>query len=82
VPTTAIAAALNITVTAPTAPGDLRVFRAGGEMPLASSINYSQGQTRANNLVVPVGDGGAIAAFCEQASGTVHLLVDVVGFFQ
>ena len=51
--------------------------------PTVSSINYVAGQTRANNAVVPLNASGAMAAFVGQPAGTtVHLIVDVNGYFQ
>jgi hypothetical protein len=82
VPSTAKAVSVNITVTQPTDAGDLRVFPAGSELPLVSSINYSPGQTRANNAVLTLGTGGAVTIHCDQATGSVHFLLDVNGVFQ
>jgi hypothetical protein len=52
------------------------------ELPLVSSINYSPGQTRGNNAVLTLGAGGAVVVRCDQAEGSVHLLIDVNGYFQ
>jgi hypothetical protein len=83
IPPTASAVSLNLTVTGATGPGYLTVYPQGSAIPLASTINFRVGQTRANNAIVPLGTGGAIAIFYGQASGnTVHLIVDVNGFFQ
>jgi hypothetical protein len=82
IPSTAKAVSVNITVTQPTDAGDLRVFPAGTGLPLVSSINYSPGQTRANNAILTLGTGGAVTFHCDQAAGSVHLLLDVNGFFQ
>ena len=46
-----------------------------------SSINYSAGQIRGNNAVIPL-NAGQMAAVANQASGTVHLIIDVNGYFQ
>ena len=51
-------------------------------MPVASTINYSAGQTRANNAMVPVGTNDSIVVFSGQPSGTTHFLIDVVGYFR
>ena len=51
-------------------------------LPSAATINYSSGQTRANNAVVSLGGAGDIAIRCQQGSGTAHVVVDVVGYFQ
>ncbi len=40
------------------------------------------GQTRANNAVVPLGADGAIAVHVHQQSGTVHVVLDVSGYFE
>jgi Tol biopolymer transport system component len=81
IPASAKAVSLNLTVVQPTAPGDLRLF-AGGPAPLASVINYSPGQTRANNSVVFLGRGGELTIRSDQASGHADVVVDVNGYFQ
>jgi Calx-beta domain len=81
-PPNATAVSVNVTVVSPTAPGDLRLFAAGKALPLVSSINYTAGQTRANNAVVSLGDRGWLSVFCEQPSGDVDLVLDVNGFFE
>jgi streptogramin lyase len=80
-PDNAIAVSFNVTVTAPSAAGDLRIFPGGGGAPLASVINYGAGQTRANNGIVPIGADGSIVVLCDQASGVVDLILDVNGYF-
>jgi hypothetical protein len=83
VPSTAKAVSVNVTVTSPTAPGDLRLFPGGVAAPLVSTINFAPGQTRANNAVLQVG-GGATATVVVQndAAGTVDFIMDVNGYFQ
>jgi Beta-propeller repeat len=82
VPPSARAIAVNLTVTAPGATGNLRLYPAGTALPLVSSINYSAGQTRGNNAIVRLSAAGVIAVRCTQASGTTHLVLDVNGYFQ
>jgi hypothetical protein len=48
---------------------------------LVSSLNYVAGQTRANNAVAPLGEGGQISVLC-LPSGTTHVVLDVNGYFQ
>ena len=82
VPVGARAAAFNLAVTLSTAGGDLRVFPAGAGLPLVSALNWNAGQTRANNAVIQLGPSGDVTVHPDQPSGTVHLIVDVTGYFQ
>ena len=68
-------AALNVG-----AGGDLRVFPAGGDVPLVSTLNYNANTPNiANAAVVPVGTGGAITV---QADATaIDLIIDVNGYY-
>ena len=83
IPSGAKAVSLNVAVTRPTAAGTVRLFAAGQAVPTISSINYAAGRTRANNAVVQLDESGAIAAFVGQPPGTtVHLILDVTGYFE
>lgn len=82
IPPTARALSLNITVTEPTDPGNLRLFPGGTFAPPTSVINYRAGQTRANNGIAALGPDGTIQIRSDQAAGTVHVILDVNGYFQ
>jgi hypothetical protein len=82
IPADAVAVAFNFTITQPTGFGDLRIFPAGGGLPLVSTINWSPGQTRANNAFVFLGSAGDLTAHVDQSSGTVHFIIDVNGYFR
>jgi uncharacterized repeat protein (TIGR01451 family) len=82
IPATARAVAVNITVTQATTAGNLGLFPAGTPAPLVSTINYVAGLNRANNAVVPLNALAEMAVHCGQASGTVHFILDVNGYFQ
>lgn len=82
VPSTARAVAVNVTVTEPTGPGHLTVFPPGDPPPATSTINFRAGQTRANNAILTLGVAGDASVFAGLSSGTVHLIVDVVGYFE
>ena len=82
IPPEADAVAINVTITEPTAGGYLTIYPLGVNLPLASTINYSAGQTRANNAIVPLGTNDSIVVFSGQPSGTTHFLIDVVGYFR
>jgi len=81
-PASAQAVSVNVAVTQPTATGHLRIFPGGTTAPLISSINYSAGQTRANNAVVRLGAAGDVAVGCYQAAGSVHFILDISGYYE
>ena len=70
---------LNFTVTETGGPGYLTVYPTGGTFPLASTVNYTAGQTIANAAIVPAAASGSITVFAG-VSGT-HVVVDVNGYF-
>ncbi|HUL79927.1 MAG TPA: glycoside hydrolase family 44 protein [Vicinamibacteria bacterium] len=82
IPASAKALSINVTVTGATTTGYVVVYPGGGLSPSTSTLNYAAGATRANNAVVGLGTGAALAARSGQASGTVHLIVDVNGYFE
>jgi len=82
IPLTARAISINVTITLPSVAGFLTIFPTGSDRPLTSTLNYSANQTRANNAVSLLGPAGDFAAYCGQASGTAHLIVDVNGYFE
>jgi hypothetical protein len=81
IPATAKALSLNVTVTQPSAAGFLTLYPGGQPTPSTSSINFSSGQTRANNAVLPLEDGTGILQIYS-AGGSVHVILDVNGYFQ
>jgi hypothetical protein len=83
IPTGAQAIAINVTVVNETQLGDLRLYPAGGAVPLASSINFAANKVRANNQIIALGAGGQISVQCDLAStGSTHFLFDVSGYFK
>jgi uncharacterized repeat protein (TIGR01451 family) len=82
IPVDAKALSFNITVTLSTTGGDLRVYQTGITAPLVSTINYGTNQTRANNGLVVLGAGGDFDLKSDQPTGTVHVIVDVDGYFR
>jgi len=81
VPSSATAVSLNLTGTASSSQGNLRLFPAGAVAPLVSTLNYVAGQTRANNAVAALGTDGKITVLCAP-SGATHLILDVNGYFE
>ena len=88
VPTTAQAVAFNITVTGPTDYGDIRIYPAGTPMPLASAINWvASDWAVANGAIIPLGSSGSdhVSVWVDMpagSTGTVHLILDVTGYFE
>ncbi|MFI0433594.1 MAG: cellulase family glycosylhydrolase [Candidatus Nanopelagicales bacterium] len=78
VPFDAAAVALNVTAVGPSAPGHLRVYPCGTELPNASTLNYPTGQNVANASLTRVGAGGAV---CVYTVADTDVLVDVNGWF-
>jgi glucose/arabinose dehydrogenase len=83
VPAGAVALAINLTVTNPTATGSFTAYAAGSTVPGTSTLSFSTSQTRASNAVVQLGPAGGLAIRCAMPAGsTADALVDVVGYFQ
>ncbi len=82
VPADARAVSLNLTVTQPLTTGDLRMFPADQTVaPVTSAINFAPGQTLANNIILAVDATGSIKVQ-NDAQGTVHLILDINGYFK
>ena len=73
------AVAVNVTATDATSAGYLTVYPAGESRPLASNLNFAAGETVANQVVVPLGAGGAVTVY--NAVGETDVVVDVAGWF-
>jgi hypothetical protein len=85
IPADARAVAVNLTTTNQTELGNLRLYPAGEAVPLASAINFSAGQARANNAVVRLGAAGGVGIRCDMAPGSTgqtDVIVDVFGYFK
>ncbi|MHA3703672.1 hypothetical protein ACXR2U_15960 [Jatrophihabitans sp. YIM 134969] len=82
----AAAAVINLTVTLPSSGGYLTAYPAGTTKPVASSLNFSPNQTRANSVTVALGQGAGkqnqLAIFAAVAgNGRAHVVVDVLGYY-
>jgi len=81
IPAGAVAVAINVIAINPSAEGFLTLFPTGSPFPPTSTINYRTGIVRANNAIIPLGPLGDMDVVCGQASGNVHAVVDVSGYF-
>jgi hypothetical protein len=77
--TGAAAAALNITVTAPTTAGYITVYPTGTTLPTASNLNFAKGQTIPNLVLAKLGTNGSVNLY-NGSTGTVELIADVSGY--
>ena len=89
VPVGARAVSLNITALGPNGQGFLTAFPTGITRPVVSSLNFSAGEPAlGNGALVPLADQSAhpsdlsIFARVAVAGGTVHIVIDVTGYFQ
>jgi glucose/arabinose dehydrogenase len=83
VPADAKAVAVNVAVVpslSPPAAGYLS-FRRGDEIGTgASLVNFTNGLIRSSDAILPLGAAGDVKVLCG-ASGPVHLVIDIVGYF-
>jgi hypothetical protein len=82
IPASARALALNVTVTQPSDMGNLRLYPGDAVASTASAINFRPAQTRANNSIMALSPAGSLGVRCDQATGTVHAIIDVTGYFE
>jgi hypothetical protein len=82
IPLDARALSVNVVSTGSTAAGHLRLHGGRTAVPFTSAVNYSLGQTRGNNAIVPLGQVGELAVYCGQGTGTTDVIVDVNGYFK
>lgn len=73
------AVALNVAVTGGTAGSYLTVYPTGKVPPLAANLNFAPYQTISNQALVQVGADGMVSVY--NASGDVHVIVDVLGWY-
>ena len=80
IPSTAAAVSFNFAALNVSQAGDLRVFPAGGGLPLVSTLNYNGNTPNiANAAVVPLGTAGAITVQADATS--IDLIIDVNGYY-
>jgi len=82
VPSTAAAVSMNVSITGATTASFLTVWPTGGPRPNVSTINFTGAdQSLGNGAIVGLGTTpNDLAVF--NASGSVHVLLDITGYFQ
>ncbi len=84
VPADAKVVSANVTVTGGTEAGTLRIYPSDSPLPVATTISFAAGKTRANNsllLLSETGETGRVTVR-NDSPGPVHLIVDVNGYFR
>ena len=78
-----LAVVANITVVDPQQPGFLTAYPSGTSLPLAANVNFAPGRNVPNLSLVRPGANGAISIYLGpgHATGTAHVVIDVVGWF-
>lgn len=85
VPVTAKAVSINVTVVGSTGGGHVQAWPADLQQTSTSLINFAAGQTRANNAILALandGSGDTAVKAVIGGGGTVHLIIDVNGYFE
>jgi hypothetical protein len=73
------AVVMNLAVTNPTISSFLTLFPTGVTLPLAANLNFHDGQTIANRVIVGVGAGGKVSIY--NGVGSTDVVADVNGWF-
>lgn len=84
IPASARSVSVNATVTEANGAGYVTFYPADQAPPATSTLNFVSGRTRANNAILKLssdGSGQAKALAAVEGNGTVHLVVDVNGYF-
>jgi hypothetical protein len=80
VPAAAVAVTGNLTVAGQTSGGYMALTPTPQAAPATSTLNFPSSDVRANNVTVPLGDGGRVWVVF-RGSGTAHAILDVTGYF-
>ncbi len=81
IPATAKSIAGNLTATGATAAGSVRLVPGGAPATGTATVAFRAGQTRANNVTMPLGPTGNLVVD-GLPTGTAHVILDVVGWFE
>ncbi len=85
IPATARAVVVNVTIVQPSGAGHVVLHPGDLASPLTNTINFTAGATRANNAILALafdGTGTLAATPAVAGGGTVHLILDVNGWFE
>jgi hypothetical protein len=80
IPTGAEAVSINVTVTDTSSDGFLTIYPAGTARPMASDLNWSPGETRANMDIADLGQSQSVDVY--NSSGSTDVIIDVDGWYE
>ncbi|MCL4434661.1 MAG: S53 family peptidase [Actinobacteria bacterium] len=78
IPASASAVVFNLTVASPSSEGYFTMYPAGVSRPTTSNLNWVTDETRANQVVVPLGSNGEVTIY---SSASTNAVLDVYGYF-
>lgn len=79
VPPDASAVVMNVTATGPSRGSYLQAYPTGATQPVTANLVFAAGETVPNLVVVGTGESGQVRLFNQL--GDVHVVIDVVGWF-
>jgi hypothetical protein len=83
IPDTAVALSLNVTAVQPSGAGWVSLGPGGEPVPATSTITFPAGRTRSNNALLKISVSGVLrVAPVVAGGGTVHVVLDVNGWFE
>ncbi|MES1210875.1 MAG: hypothetical protein ABUL63_00945, partial [Acidobacteriota bacterium] len=83
IPASATSAAINVTAINSTSSGDVAVYAVDPPTVANSIVSFGLGATRANNAIAPISATGTLKIKPNlSALASMHVVVDVVGYFQ
>lgn len=83
IPATARAVSANVTAVDPTGQGRFTFWPTDLPLPVASAVSFPAGQNQGSSAILPLADDGTLLAEPAVAGGgTVHLVMDVSGYFE
>ncbi|QXC59217.1 hypothetical protein KSP35_12435 [Aquihabitans sp. G128] len=81
IPAGAVAVEASVTAVAPAAAGRLRAYPVGGAVPTYAFLEWTAAQSITNTGLVNLATGGSSQLVVASESGSVHVVVDVQGYF-
>lgn len=83
IPDSAVALSLNVTAVEPSGTGQVVLGLGGEPVPPTNTVSFTAGRSRANNAILKISSSGVIKVAPSVAGGgTVHVVLDVNGWFE